>query len=72
MRVYIRLEASKSGFLAGCKPIIGLYGCFLKGVYGSHMLSAIARDGNDNIFPIAIVVVEIECRDVSTLVYAYF
>jgi hypothetical protein len=30
-RLYFSLAAMKSGFLAGCRPIIGLDGCFLKG-----------------------------------------
>jgi hypothetical protein len=29
-RLYLSLAAMKSGFLAGCHPIIGLDGCFLK------------------------------------------
>ena len=29
-RIYIYLEGCKKGFLAGCKPIIGLDACHLK------------------------------------------
>jgi len=32
-RLYFSLVAIKSGFLAGCTPIIDLDGCFLKGSY---------------------------------------
>ena len=41
-----------------CRPLVGLDGCHLKGKFGGHKLSAIARDGNDNIFPVALGVVE--------------
>jgi hypothetical protein len=47
----------------GCRPIIGLDGCHLKGVYGGQLLSAVGRDGNDNLFPIAMAVVEAETKD---------
>ena len=30
-RLYICLRATKEGFKAGCRPLIGLDGCFLKG-----------------------------------------
>ncbi|CAL2228840.1 unnamed protein product [Prunus armeniaca] len=41
-RLYVCLGACKAGFIAGCRPIIGLDGYFLKGVYGGHFLAAIA------------------------------
>ena len=51
------------GFLGGCRPLVGLDGCHLKGKFGGHILSSIARDGNDNIFPVALHVVEQENKD---------
>ncbi|KAL7168830.1 hypothetical protein ACSBR2_033958 [Camellia fascicularis] len=62
-RLYIRLEAQKQGFVQGCRPVVRLYVCFLKGIYGGQLLAAIGLDRNDNMFPIAIVVVEAECKD---------
>ncbi|KAK3010124.1 hypothetical protein RJ639_010723 [Escallonia herrerae] len=62
-RVYVRFEAYKTGFLEGCRPFIGLDGCHLKGLYGGHLLSVVARDGNDNMFPVVVAVVEAETRD---------
>ncbi|KAK3010008.1 hypothetical protein RJ639_011867 [Escallonia herrerae] len=62
-RVYVRFEAYKTGFLVGCRPFIGLDGCHLKGLYGGKLLSTVARDGNDNMFQVAVVVVEAETRD---------
>ncbi|XP_012846546.1 PREDICTED: uncharacterized protein LOC105966532 [Erythranthe guttata] len=66
LRLYVRLAAQKAGYLAACRPIVGLDGCFLKGFVGGQMLSAVCRDGNDNLFPLAIAVVESECKDTWT------
>ncbi|KAK4386034.1 hypothetical protein Sango_2474000 [Sesamum angolense] len=52
-----------AGFMEGCRPIIGLDGYFLKTVYGGQLLVAVGRDGNDNMFPIAIFVLQVENRD---------
>ena len=49
--------------MGGCRPLVGLDGCHLKGKFGGHILSATARDGNDNIFPVALGVVEQENND---------
>ena len=35
----------------------------MKGKFGGHILSATARDGNDNIFPVVLGVVEQENKD---------
>ena len=57
-RIYIRYNAQKVGFLGGCRPFVGLDGCHLKGRFGRKLLSATANDVNDNIFPMAMAVVE--------------
>lgn len=57
-RLYICLDACKKGFLSGCRPIIGLDGCHLKGAFTGQILMAVAKDGNENMFPIAYAVVE--------------
>ncbi|XP_047160380.1 uncharacterized protein LOC124830649 [Vigna umbellata] len=56
-RIYVCLKAFKDNFVS-CRPIIGLDGCFLKGKYGGELLTAVGRDGNEQILPIAYVVVE--------------
>jgi len=61
-RMYICFKACKDSFFK-CKPIIGLDGCFLKGYYGGQLLSAIGRDPNDQMMPIAFVVVEGETKE---------
>ena len=59
-RMYVSFAAMKKGFKEGCRPFIGLDGCHLKGPYRGQLLSAIGRDGNDNIYPIAVAAVEQE------------
>ncbi|XP_073120684.1 uncharacterized protein [Henckelia pumila] len=62
-KLYFSLNAIKASFLAGCRPIIGLDGCFLKTIHGGQLLAAIGRDGNDNMVPIAFAVVQFEKRE---------
>ncbi|KAL4364016.1 hypothetical protein GQ457_04G008290 [Hibiscus cannabinus] len=50
----------KDGFKAGCRPIIGLDGCHLKGYYQGHLLAAVGIDADDSIYPISFAVVESE------------
>ncbi|KAL4279621.1 hypothetical protein GQ457_03G018840 [Hibiscus cannabinus] len=60
-RLYICMQACKDGFKAGCRPIICLDGCHLKGYRGGHLLTAVGIDANDCIYPIAFAAVESEC-----------
>ncbi|CAN1125355.1 hypothetical protein LINPERHAP2_LOCUS2858 [Linum perenne] len=53
----------RKGFLAGCRKVICVDGCFLKTEYGGKLLSAIGIDANSGIFPTAYVVVRIENED---------
>ena len=61
----MRYNAQKVGFLGGggCKPLVGLDGCHFKGKFGGNILSAIARNGNENIFLVALGVIEQENKD---------
>lgn len=62
-RLYICLGPVKRGFKSGCRPLIGLDGCHLKGPYGMQLLSAVGADSNDGMYPIAWAVVEAENTD---------
>ncbi|XP_074327771.1 uncharacterized protein LOC141665686 [Apium graveolens] len=62
-RIYVCYYALKAGWKAGCRPVIGLDGCFLKTVCGGQLLSAVGRDGNNQMFPICYAVVEYENTD---------
>ncbi|KAG4958259.1 hypothetical protein JHK82_034924 [Glycine max] len=59
-RMYVCLEACKSAFVTTCRPLIGLGGCFLKGEFGGQLLTAVGKDGNNQMFPIAYGIVESE------------
>jgi hypothetical protein len=54
------LEASKRGFLEGCRPIIFIDGCFIKTRYKGQLLAAVGFDPIDCIFPIVATIVEVE------------
>ncbi|CAM0945121.1 unnamed protein product [Alopecurus aequalis] len=58
--LFICLIASKEGFLNGCRPFLGVDGCFIKLSTGQKILAATGRDVNNNIFPIAFGVVDKE------------
>ncbi|XP_043705504.1 uncharacterized protein LOC122655369 [Telopea speciosissima] len=53
-------KTCRDGFVNGCRKFVELDGCHLKGRFGGVLLSAIAVDGNNSIFPLAFGVVEIE------------
>ncbi|XP_039127030.1 uncharacterized protein LOC120263224 [Dioscorea cayenensis subsp. rotundata] len=63
---YVCLKPLKDAFWSGCRPFIGFDGCFLKGIYGGQVLSAIGIDPNDCIFPLAYAVVLTESRQTWT------
>lgn len=65
-RFYVCYYALKSGWKAGCRPFIGLDGCFLKTVTGGQLLSAVGRDGNNQMYPICYAIVESESTDSMT------
>jgi len=56
------LAACKEAFRKACRPVC-VDGCFLQGCYGGQLLAVVGRDPNDNIYHIAIAVVEGETKD---------
>ena len=62
-RLYICLESYKIGFLAGCRPFIGLDDCHLKNKLGGQLITAVCRDPNEEYFPLAYAVIEAETKD---------
>lgn len=44
------------GWVVGCRPIIGLYGCHLKGKYGGHYLAIVGLDEDNGIFILAMYI----------------
>lgn len=62
-RFYVGFSALSKGWREGCRPIIGIDGCFLKGSVKGEILAAVGRDANNQLFPIAWAVVEVESKD---------
>ncbi|KAL2898118.1 Filamentous hemagglutinin [Bienertia sinuspersici] len=60
---FFSFAASVKGFLGGCRPIIGIDGAHLSGYYKGIMLTAVAIDGNNEIFVIAFGIVDTESID---------
>lgn len=58
--IYIGFSGLRKGFMGGCRRVIGLDGAFLKTYLGGVLLSAIGSDGNNQMFPIAWAVVQVE------------
>ncbi|XP_027922868.1 uncharacterized protein LOC114180775 [Vigna unguiculata] len=61
-RFYTCFKACKDAFVLS-RPFIGLDGCFLKGKYGGELLTAVARDANDQMLPLAYAIVEVENKE---------
>ena len=58
------LAAARDGFFPGCRRLIELDGCFLKGLTKGQLLVAVGRDGDSQMLPIAWAIIEketIEC-----------
>ncbi|XP_071731309.1 uncharacterized protein [Rutidosis leptorrhynchoides] len=59
-RFYMCLNGLKEGWKNGCRKVIALDGCFLKKPNQGELLTAIGRDGNNHIFPVAWAIVIVE------------
>ncbi|XP_074297000.1 uncharacterized protein LOC141627670 [Silene latifolia] len=66
--MFVSFSAWTKGFLRGCRPIIGVDGCHLKGRFKGMLLSALSLDGNNNLFIIAYAIVGKE----TTESWSYF
>ncbi|XP_057809035.1 uncharacterized protein LOC131023510 [Salvia miltiorrhiza] len=64
--LYIGISQLIGGFIRGCRPIIGLDGCFLKTYLRGILLVAVGKDGNNQMFSIAWAIVEIENQECWT------
>ncbi|MBA0789216.1 hypothetical protein Gotri_026473 [Gossypium trilobum] len=62
-RFYVFFEALKRGWKEGCRPILDLDGCFLKGLFKGELLAVVGKDGDNQIYLVAWAIVEGECID---------
>ncbi|KAI3465951.1 hypothetical protein Pfo_022614 [Paulownia fortunei] len=67
-RFYIFFNAFKKGFLSGCRPIIRVDSCHLKGPYGGVLLTTIGTDPNNNLYPIAYAII---CKEYLNIVITH-
>nr|KAJ0189577.1 hypothetical protein LSAT_V11C800415920 [Lactuca sativa] len=59
-RMYVRFKAIKEGWKIRCRRVIGLDGSFLKGTCKGELLTTIGRDANNQVYPTAWAIVDIE------------
>ncbi|KAL4564998.1 hypothetical protein LXL04_029079 [Taraxacum kok-saghyz] len=62
-RFYVCFHALKIGWIRGCRPVIGLDGCFLKRQIKGELLTTIGRDANNQVYPICWAVVDVENKE---------
>ncbi|GJR91418.1 splicing factor [Tanacetum coccineum] len=61
--MYVCFKGLKDGWLAGCRRVIGLDGCFLTHYCKGELLTVVGRDANNQMFPIAWAVVKVENKN---------
>ena len=54
---------AREAFLSACRTFFCLDGCHIKTKTGGILLTAVGIDPNDCIYPIAMAVVEVECKE---------
>ncbi|GJX81222.1 pentatricopeptide repeat-containing protein [Tanacetum coccineum] len=62
-RFYVCLKGLKEGWKLGCRKIIALDDCFLKKPNCGEILTAVGRDGNNQIYPVTWAIVTVENKD---------
>lgn len=63
LRSYVYWNALRKGFLAECRPPIGLDICHIKGRMQGQILTTISIDGNNSLYPITYAIVKNECTE---------
>ncbi|XP_062145907.1 uncharacterized protein LOC133853901 [Alnus glutinosa] len=61
--LFMFLATMKNGFKEGCRLVIGVDECFLKGMYMGQVMADVGRDTNNNMYPISMIVVEAKTKD---------
>ncbi|XP_076938294.1 uncharacterized protein LOC143606406 [Bidens hawaiensis] len=59
-RIYVCLAPLREGFKLCGRELLGLDGCFMKGIYPGQILTAVGVDSNNGIYPVAYAIVESE------------
>ncbi|XP_027062926.2 uncharacterized protein [Coffea arabica] len=72
LRLFISFKGQKDGFLVGCRAFVGFDGCHLKGSFGRVLLTAVALDANNSIFPIAFAIAKVENKETWSWFFHFF
>ncbi|GKD40168.1 pentatricopeptide repeat-containing protein [Tanacetum coccineum] len=62
-RFYVCLHGLKEGWKLGCRKIIALDGCFLKKPNSREILTAVGRDGNNQIYHMAWAIMNVKNKE---------
>jgi hypothetical protein len=62
-RVFVALKPCIDGFLAGCRPFIGVDASLLHGKYTGQLASATGVDGHNWLYHIAYAIFDSEAED---------
>ena len=62
-RMYVCFKGIKDGWIAGCRRVIGIDGCFITHMCRGELLTAMGRDANNQMYPIAWAVVDVENKN---------
>lgn len=62
-RIFINYDALHKGFNQACRSLIGVESCHFKTAFGWVLLSAVAINANNGIFPLAVANCEVENKD---------
>ncbi|XP_050235062.2 uncharacterized protein LOC126683258 [Mercurialis annua] len=65
-RYYVGFSCLRKGFNAGCRPVLCVDGCFLKTLVVGVLLSAVGRDANNQMYPVAWAIAEAENEETWT------
>ena len=61
--MFVMFRARKNGFTIGCRLVVGLDACHLKGRFGGYLMQAVERDGNNQMYLMVMTHVESECKE---------
>ena len=62
-RIFVALRPCVDGFLAGCRPFVGVDAFYLHGKYKGQLASATGVDGHNWLYHIAYAIFESETED---------
>nr|GEX54920.1 hypothetical protein [Tanacetum cinerariifolium] len=62
-RMYVCFKGVKDGWIAGCRKVIRIDGCFITHMCKGEILTVMGGDGNNQLYPIAWAVVDVENKN---------